>query len=311
MPWTIWPALVVLWGVCWMFYDGFNSEWTFSNAISADYVTAILSDGHDFVVSSQDNSFQPGSSNFAPWAWMGDDLDMRAILDHAQRQNFDASDSSIDVTVPTTQIFLPVSSVVAKNALILPIMGREVDPLAIEAPVRSPFEDKIKLTEFGSRATAETAVLSRPDASNAAGLSLEEENIPPRNSKHGQIEKYYCPYEDCKRSKPGSGFKRKDHLDQHLDGPHKRKLAPKAREVSAGDSEVHDRVFVAETTMQSKKRKRESEIVRGQCDIEDLSSELAEERQLRKRVEIENQRLQARVEECEGRIRKSEERIDR
>jgi hypothetical protein len=21
MPWTIWPALVVLWGVCWMFYD--------------------------------------------------------------------------------------------------------------------------------------------------------------------------------------------------------------------------------------------------------------------------------------------------
>jgi hypothetical protein len=22
MPWTIWPALVVLWGVCWMFYEG-------------------------------------------------------------------------------------------------------------------------------------------------------------------------------------------------------------------------------------------------------------------------------------------------
>jgi hypothetical protein len=21
MPWTIWPALVVLWGVCWMFFD--------------------------------------------------------------------------------------------------------------------------------------------------------------------------------------------------------------------------------------------------------------------------------------------------
>jgi hypothetical protein len=21
MPWTIWPALVVLWGVCWMFYE--------------------------------------------------------------------------------------------------------------------------------------------------------------------------------------------------------------------------------------------------------------------------------------------------
>lgn len=25
MPWTIWPALVVLWGVCWMFYTPLNS----------------------------------------------------------------------------------------------------------------------------------------------------------------------------------------------------------------------------------------------------------------------------------------------
>jgi hypothetical protein len=24
MPWTIWPALVVLWGVCWMFYDSWD-----------------------------------------------------------------------------------------------------------------------------------------------------------------------------------------------------------------------------------------------------------------------------------------------
>jgi hypothetical protein len=26
MPWTIWPALVVLWGVCWMFYNPLSSE---------------------------------------------------------------------------------------------------------------------------------------------------------------------------------------------------------------------------------------------------------------------------------------------
>ncbi len=25
MPWSIWPALVVLWGVCWMFYTPLNS----------------------------------------------------------------------------------------------------------------------------------------------------------------------------------------------------------------------------------------------------------------------------------------------
>lgn len=27
MPWTIWPALVVLWGVCWMFYEPFSFDW--------------------------------------------------------------------------------------------------------------------------------------------------------------------------------------------------------------------------------------------------------------------------------------------
>jgi hypothetical protein len=27
MPWTIWPALVILWGVCWMFYGEHNQDW--------------------------------------------------------------------------------------------------------------------------------------------------------------------------------------------------------------------------------------------------------------------------------------------
>jgi len=26
MPWTIWPSLVLLWGVCWMFYNPLNSD---------------------------------------------------------------------------------------------------------------------------------------------------------------------------------------------------------------------------------------------------------------------------------------------
>lgn len=27
MPWTIWPALVVLWGVCWIFYAPWDDNW--------------------------------------------------------------------------------------------------------------------------------------------------------------------------------------------------------------------------------------------------------------------------------------------
>lgn len=30
MPWNIWPSLVVLWGVCWMFYDSWSAPAFFS-----------------------------------------------------------------------------------------------------------------------------------------------------------------------------------------------------------------------------------------------------------------------------------------
>jgi len=36
MPWTIWPALVVLWGVCWMFYEGNYWDWVSLEAFPAD-----------------------------------------------------------------------------------------------------------------------------------------------------------------------------------------------------------------------------------------------------------------------------------
>ncbi|KUJ13938.1 uncharacterized protein LY89DRAFT_784774 [Mollisia scopiformis] len=45
MPWTIWPSLVVLWGVCWMFHTPFRQQ--------------------DFDVYLNEDSFSPFSPNFA------------------------------------------------------------------------------------------------------------------------------------------------------------------------------------------------------------------------------------------------------
>lgn len=39
MPWTIWPALVVLWGVCWMFFDELIWNWEYQgNLLTASNV---------------------------------------------------------------------------------------------------------------------------------------------------------------------------------------------------------------------------------------------------------------------------------
>ena|SRR5579871_2436517 len=45
MPWTIWPVLVVLWGVCWMFYEEFSRNWEEQNELStAGDTTKLLED---------------------------------------------------------------------------------------------------------------------------------------------------------------------------------------------------------------------------------------------------------------------------
>src|SRR5205814_632891 len=61
---------------------------------------------------------------------------------------------------------------------------------------------------------------------------------PSRSSKHSQTEKYFCSYPDCVHSEPGSGFKRKDHLDQHLRGLHKQTSVQRLRAKPAAASSI-------------------------------------------------------------------------
>jgi len=134
-----------------------------------------------------------------------------------------------------------------------------------------------------------------------------------QKSKHGQTERYICTYENCNRSKPGSGFNRKDHLDQHIRGVHKQILMPRLRGASAGtvNSALQESTSTAEDAEQPKKRKRDSEDELGNDDTEHLSNELARERRLRQQTEKENQQLRRKIENYEERMQKYEDRLDR
>ena len=122
-----------------------------------------------------------------------------------------------------------------------------------------------------------------------------------RKSKHGQTEKYFCHYSDCSRSQPGSGFTRRDHLNQHLRGPHKEAWVPRVRASPAVASSSCDPIAAADQNaqapQQSKKRKLEEDIEsdahRGLMN--ELINRLTEERSKRLLVEQENQQLQQEI----------------
>jgi hypothetical protein len=137
---------------------------------------------------------------------------------------------------------------------------------------------------------------------------------PSQNSKHSQTEKYFCTYLDCIHSQPGSGFKRKDHLDQHLRGLHKQTSVQRLRAKPAAASSTGNPTATSDITaapLQSKKRKRGSEEETSESNLDKLEKELAEERRLRRLVEEDNHLLRQKLENYEGRMEKYEARLDR
>jgi hypothetical protein len=136
----------------------------------------------------------------------------------------------------------------------------------------------------------------------------------PRSSKHGQTEKYFCTYSDCIHSQLDSGFKRKDHLDQHLRGPHKQTSVQRLRAKPAVASSIGNPTATSDITgvpLQSKKRKRGSEEETSGSNLDKLEKELVEEQRLRRLVEEDNHLLRQKLENYERRMEKYEERLDR
>ena len=159
------------------------------------------------------------------------------------------------------------------------------------------------------------------EAGTETGTQVETNVLrtaPATKSKHGQAEKYFCTHSDCPRAKLGSGFRRKDHLDQHLRGLHKQSSVPRLRISSAKSlnppgPKGNERT--KEPSVVSRKRSRgyeaETASDNSSQESETISKELAEERQLRKSAEEEVRRLRQKLNNYEERMEKYEERLDR
>lgn len=236
--------------------------------------------------------------------WSEADLDPHNVETQLQ---LDAPAGGFDVTsTEPIPMPVPVASVAnPEDTVILPVAGLIAGIEVVGTPMLTQSQATSTIKEATSREATGPRDPSRPGTPSIAGQPQEQQKKPARNSKHSQTEKYLCPHDDCSRSKPGSGFNRKDHLGQHLRGPHNQTLVPRFRREPAGN------LSIPEPTVKSKKRKRISEAELSPYDSDDISNELAEERRLRQLAEQENERLRQRIENYEERMQKYEDRLDR
>ncbi len=166
-------------------------------------------------------------------------------------------------------------------------------------PVVYPSIDNTSITQHQetTTATTETAPTVSTTPSPFLQPATSNQTKVTRNSRHSEIEQYFCRYPTCKRSQPGSGFKRKDHLDQHLRGVHKETTVSRIRAYPAvksrSEASSHDATA-------GKKRKRESD---EEIELARIKEELAEERKLRMVVEAENKVLRQKLEIIRGVIK--------
>lgn len=331
MPWTIWPALMVLWGVCWMFYEELNWNWgdqgdlpmasnTTGPFDDVDSIDPSLGDCASSFLSKEALNFLPVfdsnlsdiSCDMSMWSESHFDL---PNLEQRLQLCVPGPATTCGTAIPLSTI--PTSSVVRTGDTNLPITSHGNPSGIVTAPRFTSCRATSKIQEAAENErleATESGALIPLNTFLVQGQARDDQTVSSRNSRHGQTEKYFCAYSDCSRSQPGSGFYRKDHLDQHLRGLHKQNSVPRLRAKPVAASSACNPTTTSETTgalFQSKKRKRGSGGETGRHSGDELFDELAEERRLRLLVEQENQRLRQKIENYEGRMQKYEERLDK
>ncbi|KAI8689559.1 C2H2-type domain-containing protein [Fusarium sp. Ph1] len=208
MPWIIWPALMVLWGVCWMFYsspgrttgvtepqdqsfldyqlqpEGIGGELLLSGLNDVDLVS------HSFWDPSFSDEWwtpQQPSTIYDPLI-MTLDHDMEACppdIKRPARPDIDGQSSSNVQLQSQSQESGAVTEDIIDN-----IVATTSRPITTSR-LKCPDCDKI---------------LSRHD-------SLKRHQQTQHNR---EVEEHLCPHKSCKRSRQGSGFSRPDGLRRHL-----------------------------------------------------------------------------------------------
>lgn len=139
-----------------------------------------------------------------------------------------------------------------------------------------------------------------PTTFSVQNQDRKNDSASSRNSKHGQTEKYYCTDSDCKRSQSGSGFCRKDHLNQHLERKHSVPIVRGKRAAESTGPILPDR-----------KRKRGAREKTGESYSDSLLEELKRERGWRQQADNERLTLGQKLKDCESRVQYCEERMNR
>ncbi|RFU24370.1 hypothetical protein B7463_g11968, partial [Scytalidium lignicola] len=317
MPWEIHIALAVLWGVCWMFYEDLVLHNTEQDYLQATNNATTLFEG---IISGN-----PFLGSYPDLDIINYDMFMQGelqselpSLEQQLERCVSCSVTTFDIPITLTPVPVPTVSTTANS----------VNPQVINYGYHGGIIATAKLPSSHSTSAIQEVVESEQieatesDAPGPVNAPLicthtqiqDNQIISSRNSKHGQTEKQFCIYSNCSRSQPGSGFHRKDHLDQHLRGVHKQGSVPRLRAKPAVVLSSFNSAATSETPgafLQSKKRRHRRDDPTDWQDKDELFEELAEERRLRLLAQQENNQLRQKIENYEGRMQKYEERLDR
>ncbi|KAL8850630.1 MAG: hypothetical protein Q9221_004416 [Calogaya cf. arnoldii] len=132
----------------------------------------------------------------------------------------------------------------------------------------------------------------------SGGLSRHQREVHRQHG--GPKASYMCPHSDCKRS-TGSGFSRKENLQEHLRRVHRHTGDVEVDKTASQDKSI--RVPAEPMVAQPKKRKREN-------DDDDDDDETEENNNLKEDLSAQVKRLRRELQEKDERLRKLEETVE-
>ncbi|KAK0660110.1 hypothetical protein QBC41DRAFT_43713 [Cercophora samala] len=245
MPWTIWPALVVLWGVCWMFIypplsdDPFGHD-NYGPQFGAEYLQAFTGlDSNELDLDALAEGFQSDSS-----------YGLSDSLQHLQTQQMDDFIPSFrsNPTDPTTSIrrhyefpeSQPFNFHTTQEDSVQQINGVSgVEQVEDDEHPASGLSQRDEPGQGHITALLSTArneeVMSNAATPSTANQSLLcpvpgcphankpftrpsslKRHMEHRHKPSPTTKSFECPYENCKRAGKRSAFDRKDGLERHL-----------------------------------------------------------------------------------------------
>ncbi|KAF2104949.1 hypothetical protein NA57DRAFT_51739 [Rhizodiscina lignyota] len=229
MPWTIWPALVVLWGVCWMFY---NPE----NQLSESRIGIEEQDiWHDFVNFPVYGDFDTLETTATfPNSIPQDLFEGLSGTGTWQQSMLPLASTGVDSGLPSTISEVPVERHIA---VIMP-QASLIESQRSEIAINSPDDYGISHENVRVGHSRQHGVYlgKANDYCQHPGQSFAREYDLERHAKaFHRGSRFFCTFANCKYAKGGStnGFARRDNLNSHV-----RRIHPQTVDIPAAQSQM-------------------------------------------------------------------------